>query len=223
MSIKPVAVLILPLLFVRERSRVGRISVLFVPALTVLLPFLPYSLSANPFEALTTFAQHWNFNGFVFEMLNALIANNQTTRLMCAALLSFTLLAVYRQYYLSGSNAHHLSISPSDNLDISPSRSLTLSASHHLTLSSSVLLLLLFSPVVHPWYISWLVVLLPLAPRWSVIVYAATASLTALTVLNVRTTGIWGQSTFVLLLEYVPVAALFGWEVWNGRRPAGQE
>ncbi|MDA8139081.1 MAG: hypothetical protein M0036_10550, partial [Desulfobacteraceae bacterium] len=72
----------------------------------------------------------------------------------------------------------------------------------------SVLLLMIFSPVVHPWYIAWLVILLPMTPRWSGIVYAATSSLTAFTVLHYQLYGIWNEYPLVVIFEYLPVIVL---------------
>jgi hypothetical protein len=136
-------------------------------------------LSSNPFEALFTFAKNWTFNGIVFEGLYLLFADNQKARLLCVILMSIVLLILY--------------LSKKSILDKT-----------HL----SVLLLLLFSPVVHPWYIAWLTVLLPLTRRWSGIVYAATASLTSVTILHYKLYGVWDQSPLVLVVEYLPVIVL---------------
>ena len=179
MSIKPVALVLLPILFFRERTWKKRIQILGLPLATITIQFLPYLLSSNPFEALFTFAKNWTFNGIVFEGLYLLFADNQKARLLCVILMSIVLLILY--------------LSKKSILDKT-----------HL----SVLLLLLFSPVVHPWYIAWLTVLLPLTRRWSGIVYAATASLTSVTILHYKLYGVWDQSPLVLVVEYLPVIVL---------------
>lgn len=178
-SIKPVALLLLPVLFLREKGVREKAKVVLVPSLILAGQFLPYVFRSNPFEALFTFASHWTFNGVVFETLNLYYANNQTSRLICAALLVVSLLPLYR--------------SKKDLTDV---------------LYYSVILLLLFSPVVHPWYVTWLTVLLPFARRWSGIVYSASASLTAYTVVQFKLTGNWEQSGLVMALEYLPVIIL---------------
>jgi hypothetical protein len=83
----------------------------------------------------------------------------------------------------------------------------------------SVLLLLILSPVVHPWYVSWLAVLLPFARRWSGIVYAASISFTVYTIVDYKLHGIWDQSPLILALEYIPVIILMFLEL----RGSGQK
>ena len=72
----------------------------------------------------------------------------------------------------------------------------------------SVLLLMIFSPVVHPWYIAWLAVLIPLTQKWSGIFYVSLSSLTTITVLNYQLYGVWTDYWWVLLIEYLPVIIL---------------
>jgi hypothetical protein len=194
-SIKPVALLLLPLLFLREKGIREKAKVVVIPAIILVGQFLPYTVNANPFEALFTFASHWTFNGVVFETLNLYYGNNQTSRLICAALLVVSLLPLYR--------------SKKDLLDV---------------LYYSVILLLLFSPVVHPWYVAWLTVLLPFARRWSGIVYSASVSLSAYTIVQFKLYGNWEQSGLVLALEYLPVIILLILELRdskNDTQPAG--
>ena len=187
MSIKPVALLLLPILFVRETGKLEKAKIVGVPALAIGIQFLPYVFSTNPFEGLMTFARHWTFNGIVFETLDFFIQNNQISRLVCAALLVGSLLYV-----------------------------IMLKRNLFETFYLSVLLLLLFSPVVHPWYIAWLTLLLPLMPRASGIFYSASASLTAYTIVQYKLHGVWEQAPLILAIEYFPVVILLVREL---RRP----
>jgi hypothetical protein len=183
-AVKPVSLVLLPLFFLNESGVRRRLLVLVVPAGILVLHFVPYFFSADPFEAFMQFARHWTFNGAVFETLNLYLHDNQRARLVSGIILGIALLLMYlrsrdfvqRVYY-------------------------------------SVLLLLLFSPVVHPWYVAWLAVLLPIAGRWSGIVLAATTSFASLTVLTFIQTGLWEQSALVLVLEYLPVFLLLSLEL----------
>jgi hypothetical protein len=143
-------------------------------------------LNSNPLEALFTFIKHWTFNGIVFESLNLYFSDNQKTRLICALLFGLFLLL--------------LSVSKKPLFD---------------KLYLSILLLLLFSPVVHPWYIAWLMIFLPIMHRWSGILYVATASLTSLTILNYKLYGVWEQYPLILIIEYLPVILLLLYELWT--------
>ena len=184
MSVKPVALVILPVLFFQARTAADRTRVALIPLTVALLPFVPYALEINPFESLTTFAWHWLFNGAFFELVNSFVQDNQRARLICVAALAVSLLLL--QF-----------------------------ARHDILRKAafSVFLLLLFSPVVHPWYVTWLAVLLPLVPLRSGMMYAASVSLAIITLVEYRLTGTWEQHPIILAVEYAPVVALFLLEV----------
>lgn len=172
------------MLFFLEKDLWARVRVLVLPFIPLAVQFLPYLFSADPFEGLAFFGTHWTFNGAVFEMLNIGIQDNQKTRLLCGLILAAGLMAAALRKRPLLPGAY-----------------------------DAVFLLLLFSPVVHPWYVAWLVVLLPLWPRWSGILYAATVSLTALTILEYQLTGNWIQPSWVLVVEYLPVVILWLYEL----------
>lgn len=180
MSVKPVALVVLPVLFLQARTGADRIQIAVLPLAVALLPFVPYALEVNPFESLSTFAWHWLFNGAFFELVRSFVQDNQSARLICAAALAVSLIL--------------------------------LQFTRHDVLRKaafSVFLLLLFSPVVHPWYVTWLAALLPVVPLRSGMAYAASVSLAIITLVEYRLTGTWGQHPVVLVLEYAPVVALF--------------
>jgi len=192
-SIKPVAIVVLPVLFLEARSASDRARIVLLPVAVALLPFVPYAWGANPFEALSRFAWHWLFNGAFFELANYFVQDNQRARLICAAALTVALLLL--QF-----TRHDL-----------PRKA-----------AFSVLLLLLFSPVVHPWYVTWLAVLLPIAPLRSGMAYAAAVSLAVITLVEFRLTGTWQQHPIILVIEYVPVVVLFLLEVTGRLRVRAQ-
>ena len=187
MSVKPVAAVVLPFVFLHERGWRRRAAVLLVPPVVLVLQFLPYVSTADVFDGMTSFARHYLFNGSVFSVVFALVPDNQRARLVCGAMYGLVLLVLCRR-------------------------------TRDLVRSSvlAVFLLLLFSPVVHPWYVGWLAILLPLDPRASGLVWLATVSLTSLTVATYQTGGGWHDYLWVRLVEYVPVVALLMMESWRG-------
>ncbi|MBI5471234.1 MAG: DUF2029 domain-containing protein [Ignavibacteriae bacterium] len=60
------------------------------------------------------------------------------------------------------------------------------------------------SPLVHPWYLTWLAVLLPLRWSTSVFVFLGLSVLSNVTVYQYRLGGIWQDNIWVLKLEYIP-------------------
>jgi hypothetical protein len=187
MAVKPVALIILPALFLQEQNTKGRLMILLTPPLVLLLQFAPYLVAANPFDALGTFTANWTFNGIAFDFLNLFISDNQRARIVCGILLVLSLFLLYVRKKEFFERAYY-----------------------------SVLLLLLFSPVVHPWYVTWLAVLLPPVQRWSGIVFVSTVSLAGITAMQYRLTGEWEQTQAVLIIEYLPVIALLVLELWRG-------
>jgi hypothetical protein len=188
MSVKPVAAVVLPFLFLRERGWRARLAVPLVPLLVIVVQFVPYLGDAGVFDGLFRFARNWTFNGAFFSVVHAAIGDNQRARLVCAALFAIALLVVGVR-----------------------SREVTATSVH------AVLLLLLFSPVVHPWYVGWLAVLTPIAPRPSSLALVGTVSLTSLTVVTYQLDGVWVDYGLVRAAEYLPVVALLAWEAFPRR------
>jgi hypothetical protein len=188
--IKPVGLLLIPILFLNEKDFIERLKTLFVPILVCGLLYLPYIFTGAPFQSLIRFTENWTFNGIIFDILDSFIRDNQVTRIICGFLLVITYLPVI--------------------------------FSHKELITKiylSIFLLMIFSPVVHPWYISWLLIILPFVTRWSGIAFAALISLTSFTVLHYQLQGIWEEYTWVLALEYVPVLTLFLYELYKSSKP----
>ena len=188
-TIKPIGLIFLPVLSLLEKGVWAKTRVFLIPAFVLAVQFTPYLFTSNPFEALTTFTKHWTFNSIVFETLNLYFADNQRTRLVCGALLMLALVPLWLGKKSLWDKIYY-----------------------------SVFFLLLFSPVVHPWYVTWMALLLPIVMRWSGIVFAATVSLTSFTILTFKNEGVWTQAPVVLALEYLPVIMLLLRELTSTRR-----
>lgn len=188
--IKPVGLLLIPLLLFTEKSFSERFKIIFIPAFICTAMYIPYTSSGEPFQALIKFTENWTFNGIVFDIFNSFMHNNQKVRLICGIIYFFIFLFI------------------------------TFSKKGFLEkIYLSIFLLLIFSPVVHPWYVCWLAVLLPFIPRWSGIFYVSLVSLTAITDLNYQLSGVWKEYTIVLIIEYVPVIFIFLYEMFK-REPS---
>ena len=183
-TIKPVGLIILPVLFLHEKGWQKKLSSAGIPLAVVCIQFIPYIVTSNPFETLTTFTKDWTFNGVVFETLYYYLNDNQLARSCCAILLAIAVVLL---------NLKRKEL--------------------WITIYFSSLALTLFSPVVHPWYVCWVAVLLPMARRWSGIALAAGVSLTSFTVMNYRLSGVWEQYPVVLVMEYLPVILLTAFEL----------
>jgi len=184
--IKPLALILLPIIFMIEKGAKAKVKTVIIPLIICLIIYLPFVFSANVFEALLNFTVNWTFNGFAFEIMNSFLADNQKARLICGILflLVYILIIFSRKNFL-------------------------------IKIYLSVFLLFIFSPIVHPWYVTWLAVLLPFIPRWSGILYTTLISLTVFTILNYQLYGEWKSYPLVLILEYLPVLLIFFYELYN--------
>jgi alpha-1,6-mannosyltransferase len=188
-SVKPVPLLLLPILFLIEKDIRSRLKVLFIPLCVFAVHFIPYIADRYLFEALLTFTKHWTFNGAIFTVVMMMFNDNQTARIICALLLIASLCLLY--------------LSRKGLFD---------------TFFYAVLLLLLFSPVVHPWYVVWLAALIPFTQRWSGIIFTAVVSLTGFTFISFQLVGVWREYPIVILIEYLPVIGLLFYELMNLNR-----
>jgi alpha-1,6-mannosyltransferase len=182
--IKPIGLLFIPLLLIKEKSFLERIKIIFIPAFICFAMYIPYTFSGEPFQALIKFTENWTFNGIIFNTLNSFFRDNQRARLICGILFLISYIPIV--------------FGKKDLIT---------------KIYLSFFLLLIFSPVVHPWYVGWLVVFLPFVRKWSGIVFASLVSLTSITDLNYQLNGIWKDYTIVLILEYVPVIFIFLYEM----------
>ena len=184
-SIKPVGLVILPILFFMEKTYIERIKIVVIPFAIFFIQFLPYIFTSNPFEAFLIYTKNWAFNGSVFLFLYHFIQDNQIARKICTVFLFIFLLP--------------LVMSKKDFL---------------WKVYYAILLLFLFSPVVHPWYIAWIAILLPVYPKRSGLLFVCLSSLTSFTVLNYKLHGIWSENPWILTIEYVPVILFMIYEMF---------
>jgi alpha-1,6-mannosyltransferase len=84
------------------------------------------------------------------------------------------------------------------------------------TVFSFFALFFFFSPVLHPWYLIWLVPLLPLSPRpsWLYLTLAIPLSYEILLRFD-GSTETWIENPSIKLLIYLPFLALFAFEKWQ--------
>jgi Gpi18-like mannosyltransferase len=177
LSIKPIGLIFLPIFFLKEKGIKNKIIIIVSPLIVFFVQFVPYIFSSsNPFEAFLIYTKNWTFNGFVFNLLNIYFVDNQISRLISACLLAAALLPVY--------------FGKRNIID---------------KIFYSALFMIIFSPVVHPWYIGWIAILIPLARKWSGVFLVSLSSLTVITVLHFQIYGYWKDYLPVLLLEYLPV------------------
>ncbi|MBI3195669.1 MAG: DUF2029 domain-containing protein [Ignavibacteriae bacterium] len=156
-----------------------------IPIGILIAAYVPYFLwDGSPLESFGLFSMNWASNGSVFAVIYSLVRNNQTAHIIAA-----TLLVVWLGYMAYSKNPFIEKI------------------------YLSVFCFFLFSSTVHPWYVTWLAVILPLNLRWSGIAFVVLVNLAQIPLIEYVATGVWNQPAWMLLLEYLPIMVLFMWEL----------
>jgi hypothetical protein len=153
---------------------------LWIPAGLAVVTFLPYGAGwRGLLHTLSGYGTVWKNNQSLFLLLHAVAANDSQARAIYLAIVGLVIL-----YCLA--------------------RKLPPARSSYLILGA----ILLFSPNVFPWYLSWIVPLLCiyLEPAWLLLTVAVFLSYHVL--IPYGTLGLWREDRRFTLLEYAPFYAL---------------
>lgn len=183
LAVKPTLLLAIPIFFLNEKDIKNKLIWLVLPLTLLFLLFIPFFISANPFESFLNFTKHWTFNGLVYNLLSILLDSNFAIRITSLFLfgITYSLIIFFNKKTFS-------------------------------SLYFALFALFLFSPIVHPWYAAWLIVLLVIYPRLSGIAFLSLISITFYTVLIYQTKGIWKEYPIILVLEYLPIVIILIYE-----------
>ena len=186
LALKPLFLLAIPIFFLSEESLRAKLKWLTIPILFLAITFIPFAITANPLSTLINFSRHWTFNGAVYNVLSLFLTSNYLMRFIVFVIFLIVYLLILRS-----------------KKNFIP------------TIYYSLFALYLFSPIVHPWYITWLIISLALYPKLSGMVYLSSITLSFYTVVIYQTTGIWEDNYLILLLEYIPVVLILFYEWFN--------
>jgi hypothetical protein len=189
---KLITIMIYPFLL-KGRSIRNFLSVIIVPIVTVALLYLPYSINGFPFESLFIFAQKWYSNGAIFTLFQKIFSDNFIARLISLSLFFVSFVWLYFSEKSFKEKIYQIFV-----------------------------LFFIFSPVVHPWYLSWVALLTAVNFRWSGVVFISTISIANIYAMNYILLNKWEMSNWFLLLEYLPVIVLLLIEEFH-RKPFNHE
>lgn len=80
----------------------------------------------------------------------------------------------------------------------------------------SITTLLVFSPVVHPWYLALPLMMCVVAPSRSVVVWSITVCTYAYTYTSYKGNGEWFEHPIALAIEFVPVLIAYAFDIIRG-------
>jgi alpha-1,6-mannosyltransferase len=184
---KLVPLILVPLLLRMDKG-VRRFVFPAVPVLLVVCGYLLYyEPTLGSVESLKTFGVHWEFNGSIFSLIYFLTGSNETAhRAMAVMMVCWLGVLAFIDRPLTEK------------------------------IFWGFVGFILLSPVVHPWYLTWLAALLVI--RWSiaVFVFLGLSNIANIVVYQYRAFGEWNDQPLLLLIEYVPVFLLLAREIVRG-------
>jgi hypothetical protein len=158
---------------------------LVLSCVMVTLPFLPQI--TNAVNTLQQYVQHWEFSSFSFRLLRTLFYSGEHARLLLLTLFGCI---VGRQWWALGQGI------------VTLPRVVK-------TCRSVLLVFLLLTPTLHPWYAIYLVAFIPLSPSTSAIVLSWSVLLSYQVVAGYHLTGLWQESSLISFYVWLaPVSAL---------------
>ena len=181
--VKILPLVIAPLLLKTRRSVVGLAAALLALALFV-LAWLPFrDHLAQISQWLSLYGSRWEFNGALFTLAYRLLGTNESAHAAMSLLLMLWLV--------------WLIVRRTDWLE---------------SVFQAFLGLVIFGPVVHPWYLVWLAALITV--RWSraVFVFLALSVVSNVVVWRYLSGSGWNDDPVLLLIQYVPFFALLAAE-----------
>jgi hypothetical protein len=197
-QVKYVAVFALPFLVNRQNWRYA-----WVAALTALAPYLPIVLldSRQLLYCLLRFGSEFAFNGPIHSMLLAATGSMTTASATVKVAFAAVLGLAYGQHvrnWRSGKQDDPL-----------PGMVAVFGA------------LLLLSPTIHYWYLSWILPLVIIRPGWGWLIATLTSVAYFSVCRNYTMHGVWELSRIAFAIEWVPVLAVLSWVGvlgWRRRR-----
>ncbi|MDH4069890.1 MAG: glycosyltransferase 87 family protein [Ignavibacteria bacterium] len=172
----------------------ARLWILLIPVVMLVTGYLfYYEETGGIFESFLVYNARFEFNGAFFSLFKYLGLPGSVVRILCGSLfLGWIGWLLWVRRPL------------------------------HETLLLAFLGFLLCSPMAHPWYFTWLAALV--AVRWSAAVFLliGLTNLSNLVVYRYIMAGEWIEYPLLIVLEYVPFAVLFAYEIAQRRilRPA---
>ncbi|MDY6861499.1 MAG: hypothetical protein SV062_00750 [Thermodesulfobacteriota bacterium] len=146
--------------------------------------YLPYlNAGRNLFSGLLTYAEHWRFNDSIFQILLWTTGSVIVSKCIAVSVLMLVLCRLLKC-----------------GKDI-------LQASYFLTGTC-----ILLSPTLHPWYLTWLIPFLCFFPSRAWLLFSALIGLSYYVLVDYTVKGIWHESPYIKILEFIPFYSLLLYE-----------
>jgi len=182
--VKLLPLLLLPI--IAHKKKFLSFAFFIIISVAAFLPFI--SAGQKLFASLSLYTENWMFNGSCYNLLLLFVPDNQTARRIIAALFCLVAAAAYYRF----NNINRL-----EHPEIIFRQCLFILG-----------LLLLFTPIVHPWYVCWVVPLVAVVQNRAWLLFSGLVFASYWVLREFNASGQWQESPAVLLIEYLPLYAL---------------
>jgi len=171
------------------------------------LCYVPYLRAGRKlFQSLIIYAEHWFFNGSVYDILLRIIHDKIAAKSVSAAIFLSIMAGLYIWYRRKDLDARRRAV--------------------YLVVYAGLGSFLLLTPVVHPWYVCWIVPFLVIIPNRAWIFFTGAVFLSYLVLRGYAATGVWEEDPLVRLVQYLPFYGLLlydsgRWVVQRSRHKQG--
>jgi alpha-1,6-mannosyltransferase len=197
--VKLLPVLLIPVIL--RKRKLAALALFSVISAAAFLPFI--DAGRQLYASLGIYMEHWMFNGSFYNLLIYFIPDNQTARRIAAALFCLAAAGAYYRF-------------------LKQDRSLQ--AENIFRQCLFLLgLFILFTPIVHPWYVCWLVPLVAVVPNRAWLLFSGLVFASYWVLRIYAETGLWKETTSILLIEYVPLYGLLLFDYVRAKKKVAHE
>jgi len=156
---------------------------------TIFLCYLPYlSIGYKVLGSFNTFIKDFYFNSSIFSLLHFFTNQSKISSFIC-----YIFLAIYIIIIL---------LKKQDFI---------------FTIFLFLIGIYIFSPIVHPWYLTWIIPLLIFIPSKAFFWLIMSCQFSYYILIKYTQENIWQESTIIKLIEYLPFFALLIWDLLRFR------
>ena len=178
-----------PLMFLPFMLTRKKVIHLFLFVLVGAVSYLPFlSAGEKIFQSLILYAEQWVFNASLYDVFLGISSSHAIARGISAAFFLLIAIGLFAWYTLKLQQERVESI--------------------YLIGFISIGSLFLLTPVLHPWYLCWIVPFLVIYPHRAWILLSGSVFLSYWVLKGYVETGIWKESVIVKMVEYLPFYGL---------------
>ncbi len=172
--------------FMLGRKKTAAILLFIAASALFYAPFL--SAGTKLFQSLGIYIEHWFFNASLYDLFYWVFNDKIAAQRLSAILFLLIMTGIFAWYIRKNSDERGQAL--------------------YRVVFTGLGSFLLFTPVVHPWYVCWIVPFLVIIPNRAWIFFTGAVFLSYLVLRGYAATGVWVEDPLVKLAQYLPFYGL---------------